>query len=93
MDILFEWSEGKRHANRRLHGLDFSEAPMVFAGPTFTMEDDRFDYAEQRFMTLDFLRGISVSVVHTETADVIRVISFRRATRYEEAILFENLPD
>ena len=42
-------------------------------------------------MTLGFLGGVSVSIVHTETPQVIRVVSFRKATRYEEAILFESL--
>jgi uncharacterized protein len=65
----------------------------VFDGPTYTIEDDRFAYGEQRFMTLGFLGGVPVSIVHTETPQVIRVISFRKATRYEEAILLESLKD
>lgn len=65
----------------------------MFEGPTFTYEDDRFDYGEQRFMTLGFLGGIAVSIVHTETEDEIRVISFRKATANEEAILFNSLED
>jgi uncharacterized DUF497 family protein len=31
--------------------------------------------------------------VHTETSSQIRVISFRKATRNEETILFKNLQD
>ena len=46
---------------------------------------------EQRYVTLGFLGDICVSIVHTETPTVIRVISFRRATRNEEVILFESL--
>ncbi len=74
-----------------MHGLDFRDAPRVFEGPTFTFEDDRFVYPEQRFVTLGFLGGIAVSIVHTETRELIRIISFRKATRNEEAILFESL--
>jgi len=44
-------------------------------------------------MTLGFLGGVVVSIVHTETPRVIRVISFRRATRREEAILLQSLKD
>ncbi len=73
------------------HGFDFRDAPRVFEGPTFTFEDNRFDYAEQRFVSLGFLGGVAVSIVHTETAERIHVISFRRATRNEEAILFQSL--
>jgi uncharacterized DUF497 family protein len=38
--------------NLKDHGFDFADAGEVFAGPTFTFEDDRFHYAEQRFVTL-----------------------------------------
>lgn len=91
--MRFTWDERKRRSNLRDHGFDFRDAPRVFEGPTFTFEDERFAYAEQRLMTLGFLGGLVVSIVHTETARVIRVISFRKATRREEAILFESLKD
>ena len=89
--MRFTWDERKRIANLRDHGFDFRDAPTVFEGPTFTFEDDRFAYRERRFTTLGLLNGVAVSLVHTETPVVIRVISFRRATRHEEAILFKNL--
>lgn len=65
----------------------------MFEGPTFTYEDDRFDYGEKRFVTLGFLGRVVVSIVHTETQDEIRVISCRKATTKEQAILFQNLED
>ena len=64
------------------HGLDFLDAPRVFEGATYTFEDSRFDYGEQRFETLGLLAGVPVSIVHTETEDQIRVISFCKATKY-----------
>jgi uncharacterized protein len=64
---------------------------IVFDGPTVTYEDDRFRYGEQRFVTLGLLKGIAVSIVHTETPEKIRIISFRKATRHEEAYLFKRL--
>ena len=89
--MRFSWDERKRRLNLKEHGLDFIDAPSVFEGPTFTFEDDRFVYDEQRFVTLGFLGGMVVSIVHTETSSRIQVISFRKATRNEEAILFKNL--
>jgi uncharacterized DUF497 family protein len=89
--MRFSWDERKRRLNLKEHGLDFADAPRVFEGPTFTFEDDRFAYDEQRLVTLGFLEGIVVSIVHTETTSRIHVISFRKATRNEEAILFKNL--
>ncbi len=91
--MRFSWDERKRRLNLKEHGLDFVDAPRVFEGPTFTFEDDRFAYDEQRFVTLGLLDGIAVSVVHTETSSRIHVISFRKATRNEETILFKNLQD
>ena len=89
--MRFTWDEVKRKQNLKDHGLDFVDAKRVFAGSTFTYEDDRFRYDEQRFVTLGLLEGIPVSVVHTETKERIHVISFRKATTRETAILFENL--
>ena len=84
----FTWSETKRAANLKAHGLDFVDAPRVFEGATYTFEDDRFSYGEQRFVTLGLLAGVSVSVVHTETDYEIRIISFRKATTREADIYF-----
>jgi len=89
--MRFSWDERKRRLNLKEHGLDFVDAPSVFEGPTFTFEDDRFAYDEQRFVTLGLLKGIAVSLVHTETPSRIHVISLRKATRHEEAILFDQL--
>jgi uncharacterized DUF497 family protein len=91
--MRFLWDQRKRTKNLQCRGFDFLDAPRVFEGVTFTYEDDRFDYDEQRFVTLGFLGGVPVSIVHTETTEIIRVISFRKATRHEEAILFQSLKD
>lgn len=89
------WSERKRRDNLRRHGFDFVDAARVFAGVTFTYEDDRFAYGERRFVTLGFLGDVVASIAHTEIVEegrhCIRVISFRKATRREQAIFFENL--
>lgn len=84
----FTWSEAKRAANLKSHGLDFVDAPRVFEGATYTFEDDRFSYGEQRFVTLGLLAGIPVSVVHTESDHEIHIISFRKATKREAQIYF-----
>jgi uncharacterized protein len=89
----FTWSERKRALNLKQHGLDFVDAAAVFQGLTFTFEDDRFSYKEQRLVTLGLLAGIPVSVVHTETTDEIRIISFRKATTREAQIYFTQIKD
>jgi len=89
--MRFTWDEVKQKRNLKDHGLDFVDAKRVFEGLTFTYEDDRFRYDEQRFVTLGLFKGLPVSIVHTESEDRIHVISFRKATKRETAILFENL--
>ena len=91
--MRFSWSERKRAVNLKEHGLDFVDAPRVFEGLTFTYEDDRFDYGEQRFITLGLLAGVPVSIAHTETEDEIRVISFRKATSREARLYFNEVQD
>ena len=54
----FTWSERKRAVNLKEHGLDFIDAQVVFEAATYTYEDDRFSYGEQRFVTLGLLAGI-----------------------------------
>ena len=63
----------------------------MFEGVTFTFEDDRFSYGEQRFVTLGLLAGMTVSIVHTENEHEIRIISFRKATQRESQIYFHEI--
>jgi hypothetical protein len=89
----FTWSERKRALDLKEHGIDFVDAPRVFEGLTYTLEDDRFSYGEQRFITLGLLAGIPVSIAHTENDHEIRVISFRKATDREAQIYFGQVQD
>lgn len=91
--MIFEWDEAKREANVRKHAIDFVDVPRVFEGLTLTIEDTRFDYDEIRFVTLGSLRGRVVVVVHTERSGRIRVISARKATRYETQRYYERVAD
>ncbi len=89
--MRFTWHEPKRQATRKRRGLDFVDAELVFAGPTFTFEDDRMDYGETRWVTLGMLRGKVVVVVHTESEDEIHVNSMREADKDEQLLFFHNL--
>lgn len=89
--MKFEWDSAKRISNLKKHGIDFLDVPEVFEGISVTVEDKRFDYGEERFVTFGLLRGRVVAVVHTEREDCIRVLSARKATRYERANYFEQI--
>lgn len=89
--MKFTWDENKRRSNLRKHGFDFSDAEHVFAGEIVTVEDTRYDYGEERYATLGSLYGRILLIIHTESMDEIRVISMRKATRYEEQSYYEQL--
>ena len=89
----FEWDESKRLANVRKHAIDFVDAVSIFDGDVITVEDDRFEYEERRFITLGLLMGRVIYVVHTERDDSTRIISARKATAYERRLYFQEFND
>jgi uncharacterized protein len=91
MGMKFTWDENKRILNVAKHGLDFVDAHQIFEFPTYTVEDNREGYGEQRFITLGCLFGFVVYLAHTENDEEIRCISFRSATRKEREIYFKQV--
>ena len=88
--MKFTWDEAKRKTNLAKHGLDLADAKIVFSSATFTIEDDRFDYDEPRFITIGMLYGVVVVIAHTERNDEVRIISMRKATKNEQKIYFKG---
>ena len=85
--MQFEWDDEKNLANIGKHGISFEQARKIFDGPTLDLEDDRFDYGEQRTRSLGMLENVVLlSVTHTDRAGRIRLISARLASRKERAI-------
>ena len=64
---------------------------MIESGQTVIFEDRRFDYSEERFVTLGPLRDMLVVIVTAETDDHIRILSMRKADRHEQGIYRENV--
>ena len=63
-----------------------ARAGEVFAGATLTVEDDRRDYGEDRFITIGFLDGAMVVLVWTPRDGARRIISMRKANERERAL-------
>jgi len=59
------------------HGLDFEDAPEVFAGKVANAIDERWDYGEMRNITAGFLRGRMVVLVWTLRGETRHIISMR----------------
>src|ERR1700683_3204024 len=92
--MIYEWDKAKDRINFAKHGLDFEQ---VLTGPCVTFVDDRFDYGEERLITLGLLAGRVVVIAHAlRGGDTTRVISMRKANRREQKIyqkrLGENRP-
>lgn len=88
---MFAWDEAKNRSNLLRHGLDFGDAEKVLAGPCITFVDDRFDYGEERLITLGVLVGRVVVIAHAPRSEDIRIISMRKANRREQKIYQKRL--
>ena len=80
---MFEWDESKFKENQSKHGISFADTFGVFEDPNaVTIED--FQRGEQRYITIGMdAFGRILVVVYTWRGDNIRVISARKAVRYE----------
>ena len=82
--MQFEWDEAKNLENIRKHEIDFADVFEMFDSPMLIEPDDRFDYGEDRWFGIGFLgNGVAVVVWTERQNNVIRIISARRANRYE----------
>ncbi|MEO6322388.1 MAG: BrnT family toxin [Polaromonas sp.] len=84
----FEWDDDKAASNLRKHGVSFDEAVSVF-GDNLALTFSDTDHSEEEDRSRSY--GISSSgrllvVVHTERRNSLRIISARKATRYEKSI-------
>ncbi len=80
--VSFEWNEQKNLANRAKHGIDFDDAIEVFYGPSILCRSDSNN--EERWIAIGSSENRLIAVVFTRRADVIRIISARRARKNEE---------
>ena len=83
---LIAFDAAKRTATLATRGLDMARAGEVLAGATLTVEDDRRDYGEERFITIGFLDGTMVVLVWTPRDGTHRIISMRKANERERTL-------
>ena len=84
--MAVEFDAAKRDITLEVRGLDMARAGEVFAGATLTVEDDRQDYGEDRFITIGFLDERMVILVWTPRNGARRIISMRKANEREQAL-------
>ena len=88
MTTIFEWDHKKAAANVVKHRVGFETAALVFKDPMRITEFNGTEHGEWRWETIGVVNRMTLLVVvHTDRdefdAEVIRIISARRATRKE----------
>ena len=81
--MKFEWDENKNQINIESHSLSFQEAIPVFFDELRVELDDTFS-DEERFNVIGMAQGRILYVVYTWRRSNIRIISARKAEKYEE---------
>jgi len=87
--LKFEWSDEKNRLNMQKHHVSFDEAKEVFSDPLHISKlDHRFDYFEERWITLGATNKEKILVVANIFFDengeeIIRIISARKANEKE----------
>ena len=81
--MQYEWDENKRAANLARHKVDFTSAIDFVWDTALETIDDRFDYGEERWVTLGFIGNKLHVMTYTFRAPKIRVISLRKANKRE----------
>lgn len=89
--MIIEFDSAKREKTLLERGLDFADAGLVFDGLHFVARDDRFEYGEERFLTVGTLNGRVVVIVWTPRSDARRIISMRYANDREISRFKKNL--
>ena len=90
----FEWDEQKNRENIRKHGLDLSDAWEIFQAPFVIDLDLRTDYGEDRWIVIGLLGNRTVVVTFAlRGTQIIRIISFRKASRHEHKKFEEEIGD
>ncbi|PCE26314.1 hypothetical protein BWP39_17495 [Paraburkholderia acidicola] len=64
--------------------LAFEDAALVFEGRTLDWVDDRFDYPEERIITVGHLADRIVIVIWIQRGEARHVISMRKANEREK---------
>ena len=89
--LLFDWDPAKAETNWRKHGITFQEAASVFGDASAQFyPDPKHSGDEDRFL----LVGVSevsrvLVVVSVERAEIVRLISARKAIREERRVYEE----
>ncbi|MGC2617557.1 MAG: BrnT family toxin [Acidobacteriaceae bacterium] len=92
--MFYEWDLQKDDENFRKHDVRLAEGIPALEDPSSEFwTDDRYDYGEDRVITLGRAPSGILYVVSTELAeDLTRIISVRKAEAYEKDWYVQGRP-
>lgn len=79
----YEWDPRKARANLAKHGISFDAVADFDWSSAIEIEDDRFEYGEERTLAIGPIKGVLFVLIYTSRDEVARIISLRRATPRE----------
>ncbi len=85
--MRISYDPAKRAKTLSERGLDFEDAPRVFAGTTVEIVDERKDYGERRILCFGLLAGRMVVIGYTPRGEVRHIFSMRKANEREKVRL------
>lgn len=92
LGLRFEWDASKNRANVRRHGVSFEEASSAFLDENGILIDDPgHSIGEERFVLLGLTSSLRLLVIchcYRQRADVVRLISARKADKGEREEYF-----
>ena len=92
---IFIWDEDKNIVNIRKHGVSFAEASTVFDDEfVIFYPDDEHSYYEERFIAIGESEKENLLMVcfcERENAEIIRLISARKADAHETEIYYGGM--
>lgn len=81
--VKYVFDPARDRINRAKHRISLALAEVLFAGPTVSVADDRFDYGEVREVAFGFINDRFFACVYVDRGGERRVISLRKATQAE----------
>ena len=88
--MRFTWDPAQNRRNKIVHGVSFTTATEVFDDPNHVVGENYYieEAGEQRFQIIGMTRNLVLQlVVFVEPgANLIRIVSARKAVNYEESI-------
>jgi hypothetical protein len=90
--MSYEWHPRKDAANRRKHQLSLADGIPALEDPyAESWIDERYDYDEQRVITLGMTTHAILLVITTEISEEqTRIISVRKAERREKGWYYQG---